>query len=298
MPDQRAALERAERQFSEPNVDIESVRRRSSQRGRNQRISAGIVGIAVFVAAVWIVTSVGSIDRTHTPAVPGGAVTGPTGTPTVAPDAGWDGVGFPPEGTAPSTPKEGKLVAHALIYGPSYVFVYADGRVISGGGFREDFDGTAREQRLTPEGVELVRSGAVEPKRFLLSSNPVPAGAWEVAKIKPYVPSRYAVCYWKERGGDYVSPSTLPTTSPILRGDYVSPSTVLRFFPARAREILAGKARTYPTPSLECSEVTTDEARVLDNILRDVRVVDSKGDQIAWQINTLLPHGEWALMFG
>jgi hypothetical protein len=299
MPDQRAALERAERQFSEPKVDIESVRRRSSQRRRNQRISAGVVGIAVFVAAVWIVTSVGSFDRTQTPAVPGGAGTGPTGTPTVAPDAGWDGIGFPPEGTAPSTPKEGELVAHH-IGNASYVFVYADGRVISGGGIFEDFDGTAREQRLTPEGVELVRSGAVEQTRFLLSSAPVPAGAWEDAKIKPYVPSRYAVCYWMERGGDNISPSTVPTATPLFRYDYVSPSTVLRFFPAQAREILAGKDHTYPPPSypLECSEVTTDEARALDNILRDVRVVDAQGDQIAWQINTLLPHGEWAFMFG
>jgi hypothetical protein len=105
-----------------------------------------------------------------------------------------------------------------------------------------------------------------------------------------------------ERGGDYVSPSTLPTTTPRIGGDYVSPSTVLRFFPAQAREILAGKDHTYPLSAdqdpLECSEVTTDEARVLDNILRDVRVLDAKGDQIAWQINTLLPHGEWALMFG
>jgi hypothetical protein len=88
-----------------------------------------------------------------------------------------------------------------------------------------------------------------------------------------------------ERGGDYVS---------------VSPSTVLRFFPAQARQILAGKDHTYQTSladqdPLECSEVTSEEARALDNILRDVRVVDAKGDQIDWEINTLFPHGEWAL---
>jgi hypothetical protein len=76
MPDQRAALERAERQFAEPNIDIESVRRRSSQRRRNQRISAGVVGIAVFVAAIWVVTSVGSPNRTRTAASPGGTATG------------------------------------------------------------------------------------------------------------------------------------------------------------------------------------------------------------------------------
>ena len=42
--------------------------------------AAGVVGIAVFVAAVWIVTSVGSFDRTQTPAVPGPAQTGPAET--------------------------------------------------------------------------------------------------------------------------------------------------------------------------------------------------------------------------
>ena len=121
-----------------------------------------------------------------------------------------------------------------------------------------------------------------------MSSNPVPADGWEDPEARPYVPARYAICYWMERGGDYVSPS----------GDYVSPSTVLRFFPVQAREILAGKDHTYPTSAdqdpLECSEVTTDEGRALENILRDARVVDAKGDEIAWQINMLLPHGEWA----
>ena len=80
MPDQRAALERAEQQFSEPNVDIESVRRRSYQRNRNQRIAAGVVGIAVFVAAVWIVTSGLSLDRSEKSVAPAGEVTGPAET--------------------------------------------------------------------------------------------------------------------------------------------------------------------------------------------------------------------------
>jgi hypothetical protein len=85
-------------------------------------------------------------------------------------------------------------------------------------------------------------------------------------------------------------------------GDYVSPSTVLRFFPVQAREILAGKDHTYQQPPvdqdpLECSEVTTEEARALVNILRDVSVVDAKGDQIDWEINTVFPHGEW-FVFG
>src|SRR5512132_3105491 len=115
MSEHTKLFERAAARYEPPDLPMDGLLRRRDRKRRNQRITAGVVGIAVFVAAIWIVTSVGSIDRTQTPAVPGGAVTGPTGTPTVAPDAGWDGVGFPPEGTAPSTPKEGKLVAHALI---------------------------------------------------------------------------------------------------------------------------------------------------------------------------------------
>ena len=41
-----------------------------------RRIAAGVVGIAVFVAAVWIVTSLGSLNRLATPAVPGPAEAG------------------------------------------------------------------------------------------------------------------------------------------------------------------------------------------------------------------------------
>jgi Tol biopolymer transport system component len=55
------------------------VRRRDRKR-QTQRIAAGVVGIAVFVAAVWVVTGAGSTDRTRTPVVPGGSVTGPAET--------------------------------------------------------------------------------------------------------------------------------------------------------------------------------------------------------------------------
>ena len=54
----------------EPSFD-DLIRRRHRKR-RNQRIAAGVVGIAVFVAAVWIVTSGRSFDRSETSVVPGG----------------------------------------------------------------------------------------------------------------------------------------------------------------------------------------------------------------------------------
>jgi Tol biopolymer transport system component len=53
------------------------VLRRRGRKRRNQRIAAGVVGIAVFVLAVWIVTTGGSLDRSETPAVSGSAETGP-----------------------------------------------------------------------------------------------------------------------------------------------------------------------------------------------------------------------------
>jgi Tol biopolymer transport system component len=55
--------------------DVDRHRRRDRTR-RNKRIAAGVVGIAVFVAAIWIVTSGVWFDRRRTPAVPGEA-TGP-----------------------------------------------------------------------------------------------------------------------------------------------------------------------------------------------------------------------------
>jgi hypothetical protein len=58
--------------------DFERLVRRRDRKRRNQRIAAGVVGIAVFVAAVWIVTSVSSLDRSGKSVVPAG--TGPVQT--------------------------------------------------------------------------------------------------------------------------------------------------------------------------------------------------------------------------
>jgi hypothetical protein len=51
-----------------PEPSFEAFLRRRDRKRRNQRIAAGVVGIAVFVAAVWVVTTAGSFDRTRTPA--------------------------------------------------------------------------------------------------------------------------------------------------------------------------------------------------------------------------------------
>jgi Tol biopolymer transport system component len=77
------SVERAAERFKAPDGALERLIRRRDRKRRNQRIAAGVVGIAFFVAAVWIVTSVGSFNNTPQPAV--------QPTPT------------PPPGTAPGT---------------------------------------------------------------------------------------------------------------------------------------------------------------------------------------------------
>lgn len=80
----------------------------------------------------------------------------------------------------------------------SWVFVYADGRVISwvnrAGGISEQ----VIERRLTPEGVELVRSGILQARDLLGPTNEVPTDAWEDPKARAFVPSRYSVCAWTD----------------------------------------------------------------------------------------------------
>jgi Tol biopolymer transport system component len=83
MIDERQVFERVMRGFVPPDDSLERLVRRRDRKRRNQRIAAGVVGIAVFVAAVWAVTTGGSFNRTQQPAV--------QPTPT------------PPAGTAPET---------------------------------------------------------------------------------------------------------------------------------------------------------------------------------------------------
>ena len=80
MNETKELLQRARSQFPPPEGVLDSLRRRRDRKRRNQRMTAGVVGIALFVAAVWIVTSVASLDRSETSVVPGGDITGPAET--------------------------------------------------------------------------------------------------------------------------------------------------------------------------------------------------------------------------
>lgn len=158
-----------------------------------------------------------------------------------------------------------------------YVLVYGDGRVILMPDLRAVFPFPEAEgypyfeglfeRRLTADGLDLVRSGAVPASAFLPdervvtwteSKTSLPAGLWADPEFKVYLPSKYAVCE--------------------------DPRAVERL-PTSVQGLLRGKERTYnPRGSnpVECFEVSSEEARVL----REIGV--ARLDPVA-----ILPHGEW-----
>jgi hypothetical protein len=81
MIDERERFEEAFALFERPEPAWERLARLRDRKRRNQRITAGVVGITVFVAAVWIVTSGAPSDRTQRP-----ADAPPTVNPTDAPE--------------------------------------------------------------------------------------------------------------------------------------------------------------------------------------------------------------------
>lgn len=214
-------------------------------------------------------------------------------------DSGYRNYEMPPEGSVPSTPETGDLVAGYERMHEGFVYVYADGRVIwYADNESSPPDGAGKyqllESHLSPAGVDLVRSGAVVPREFLHHPMSLPANAWADLEIRPYVPSRYAVCYYTDHG---------PTR--YEKRGYEDPSRVLGFFPAAAQTILRDRQRAYEPaglfdgepasdfdgPVAVCSEATTDEARALDEILADVRVEDAEGDEVYRDRHVIFPHG-------
>jgi len=96
--DERDVFERSFRRYEPEGGSFERLVRRRDRKRRNRRIAAGVVGIAVFVAAVWIVTSGLSFDRTQTPAATGPAETAPPARASAADvvSRGFCGIFLPP----------------------------------------------------------------------------------------------------------------------------------------------------------------------------------------------------------
>lgn len=329
MNDRFDVLERFIPLFETPEPSFEGFLRRRDRKRRNQRIAAGTVGITVFVAAIWIVTSGEPVDRNLTP-----AVTGPTSVSNEPAPVGL--VGLAPGGAIPSSPAKGDLVFTFVFAhsggdpGRFGVNLYEDGRVIRqrlgdipGGVDYPDEPTGFVEQRLTPEGVELLRSEVlatglvdrdlhlsglhgigdggwitfvdgdrtvevtwgnvgldvetiaptVEQARALQRldvrlgelSSWLPASAWEDQEPRPFVPSRYSICY-----------DTVPN---------VGVDVVLGSLPRQAEELLRPLERTHEVSErygrygtgfeIWCSTATTDMARSLAEILDVADTADS-----------------------
>jgi len=281
---------------------------RRDRKRRNQRIGAGVLGIAVFVAAIWIVTSGGAFDRTETPADPGGSETGPTETgPSVAPDPDGEGLnGLPPEGATPSMPESGELVVElssGTIPGGSHdrVWVYADGRVISRvyDYTLEPYSGLV-EQRLTPEGVEFLRSNVLSTGLFehdldlvrepmccleirvrdgdrlvrvtlgpdyALSDREAPEATPEQAEALESLeallsrPESWPSSVWTDQQIRAYVP-----TSYSFCSRWAEPSRVLALLPEEAGDLLGAGYLNSEQP-VDCAQLTTKEARALAGIL-------------------------------
>jgi hypothetical protein len=330
-PDRFDVLERFENLFETPGPSLERFVRRRDRKRRNQRIAAGVVGLGVFMAAIWIVTSGGPVHRSITP-----GVTGPTDVSGEPAPVGL--VGLPPQGAAPSLPARGELV-FSFVFGHGSgdpgrfgVNVYEDGRVIrerlgdvpGGVDYPDELTGFV-EQRLTPEGIELLRSevlatGLVEhdldftgiyglrsggitfvdgdrtvdvswggegPEERVAPTEEqadalkrldvrlgnlaswLPASAWADQEPKPFVPSRYSVCYetLQEGAGLEATLDSLPQAA----------ANLLRPLD-RTHQGIRPAAPFGTSLDVWCSTVTTEQALALARILDDAGVPSNGGD--------------------
>jgi hypothetical protein len=300
-------LERFAPLFEAPGPSFEGFLRRRDRKRRNQRLAAGVVGIAVFLAAVWIVTTGGPFDVSKP------AVSGPLPSERV----GF--IGLPPKGAPPSTPERGELVLSlygGTTAGPrSEIFVYADGRLIWQREANLPYGANTRstgflEQRLTPEGVELLRSEVVSTGLFdgdltVDIAKPIPYyNAIQVRNGDRLV----RVTYHQDRGVGRLATAEQERT--ILRLDalladpaswlpasawadreikayvpsgyqvcygptsnmHVDENRILSLFPAPAEDLLRAAPETHvsndPGP-FGCRDMTTETARMLAQELED-----------------------------
>lgn len=289
-------------------------------RGRSQRIAAGVVGIALFLGAVWLVATGGPFGPTRAPSRRPSPTPPPVATETPTPplpaDAASARVGFiglPPQGAAPSTPRTGALVLEytGRRFATWYqVWVYEDGRLVwqREGNLREGANQASTgflQQRLTRDGVEmLVARGSAEAALFGFPWRPpypaswLPPRAWRDRTIQAYVPSRYAVCYQALR--QPIAPARIVTWLPRPAG------RLLRTHDSRVRSA-EGWLRGFGGA---CADLTTDEARTVAEALEDAGLAqdvfqeayglsyyfNDRGvrNEAVIRFEPILPHGEVA----
>jgi hypothetical protein len=307
MPETRPLLERVMDRVELRPFTLEGFHDRRDRKRRNQRIAAGVVGIAVFVAAVLIVTTGGRLDLSKP------AVSGPLPSERV----GF--IGLPPKGAPPSTPAHGELVLSlngGTTAGPrSKIFVFADGRLIWQREANLPYGANASstgflEQRLSPEGVELLRSEALSSGLFddnltVDIAKPIPfynaiqvrngdrlvrvtyhqdSGVHRLATAEQEsrilrLAARLAdpaswlpASAWLDREIKAYVPSTFQVCYGPTSNMHVNENRILSLFPTPAEDLLRAAPETHVTNDygpFGCRDMTTEAARALARTLDD-----------------------------
>ena len=176
MSDLRTIMERGVGGATPPPDGFERMLRRRDRKRRKQRITAGVVGITIFLAAIGLVASSPS-GRSWTPGGAGGSQPSGPPEPTIAAEAGGI-VGLPIPAATPSTPEHGRLILYlegSFGGSPTALWIYADGRLIWGDVFGNLPSGAPIqgegatgfvEQRLTPSWVESLQTQVLSTGLF------------------------------------------------------------------------------------------------------------------------------------
>ena len=241
-----------------------AVIKEARRRARRRRIAQGL-GITLLLA----VGAALIMSRTDPP---------PTGAEAQVGRVDDSGLVAAPEGS--------QLVVKWGAVHVGWVLAYADGRLLS----YEDY-GPVWERWLTPAGLALARSNAVNWDQFLHGTESMfPASAWMDPAPRAYRPSTSAACLW--------AGSNKPADVSAL--------------PAEARILLKGAARapaghvvtaSYGADTWNCLLVTAAELDMLRQIaVRDgpwdsgedfVLHASADGSSVWAEIWPVMPHGQW-----
>ncbi|MCP2366941.1 hypothetical protein BCL57_001095 [Agromyces flavus] len=166
-------------------------------------------------------------------------------------------------------------------------------------------------QSLTPSGLQLVRTGVIEPRTFLVDRDDVPLDMWFDPAPDEYRPSKYALCRTDEAGrvgaiGDVgaILDRLPPDLQALLRG------TEQTFtLGGNGAESGLGAGFHYSTgagPGVDCFMLSPEQARAVwaqgdprdqAMMLRDdtsyATLTASDGAELEVVFGPILPDGGW-----
>jgi len=185
------------------NGVIADARRRTRRRRAGYGIAAVVSAFVLGAGAIMMLGGPSDARRTTVDPEPGGAA-----WPALPPD-------------------EAAVVAEWVQFHAGWAFVYDDGRVL----WTTD-GGHITQQRLSLEGLDLVREGEIDPASFVGGHASIPANAWAEPVPIEYRPSNYAIC-------------TVVVNSSGLAKDGPPAAQVEALLPGAVRTLVAGTAGSF-----------------------------------------------------